>query len=214
MFPGPSPYPTHLSVSPWPSPSHSLKESKFNKRKKERQNNAHRNVAVEWMTLQQTPAGQLYSRQSLLFIFFLIYFEAERLACGLGHFSCVRLLAILWTTAHGVPLSTGCSRQEHWSGLPFPPPGDPPNPGMEPVSPASPALQADPLPLSHWEAILTIHTCTNFSTLKIHKLTPHPQNVPPVPFQLILPHSWSSSPRQPLTCFWPLQINFACSRAS
>ena len=35
------------------------------------------------------------------------------------------------------------SRQEHWSGLPFPSPGDPPNPGIEP---ASPALQADSLP--------------------------------------------------------------------
>ena len=75
MFPGPSPYPTHLSVSPWPSPSHSLKESKFNKRKKERQNNAHRNVAVEWMTLQQIPAEQLYSRQSLLFIYFFNLFR-------------------------------------------------------------------------------------------------------------------------------------------
>ena len=42
----------------------------------------------------------------------------------------------------------GFSRQEYWSGLPFPPPGDLPNPGMEPVSPAAPALQADSLLLS------------------------------------------------------------------
>ena len=41
------------------------------------------------------------------------------------------------------PLSMGFSRQEYWSGLPFPPPGDLPNPGFEPVSPVSPELQAD-----------------------------------------------------------------------
>ena len=40
----------------------------------------------------------------------------------------------------------GFSRQEYWSGLPFPPPGDPPNPGMEP---ASSALQVESLLLSH-----------------------------------------------------------------
>ena len=44
------------------------------------------------------------------------------------------------------PLSMDSSRQEHWSGLPFPPPGHLPNPGTEPVSPAAAALQADSLP--------------------------------------------------------------------
>ena len=42
--------------------------------------------------------------------------------------------------AHQVPLSMEFSRQEYWSGLPFPTPGDPPNPGIEPASPVSPAL--------------------------------------------------------------------------
>ena len=41
-----------------------------------------------------------------------------------------------WTVAHQGPLTTGFSRQEYWSGLPFPSPGDPPDPGMEPASPA------------------------------------------------------------------------------
>ena len=50
---------------------------------------------------------------------------------------------ILWTVAQQAPLSTGFSRQEYWSGLPFPSPGDLPNPGVEP---GSPALQADSLP--------------------------------------------------------------------
>ena len=47
------------------------------------------------------------------------------------------------------PLSKGFSWQEHWSGLPFPPPGNLPNPGIEPMSPESPELQADSFPLSH-----------------------------------------------------------------
>ena len=45
-----------------------------------------------------------------------------------------------WTVARLVPGSMGFSGQEYWSGLSFPPPGDLPDPGMEPVSPASPAL--------------------------------------------------------------------------
>ena len=48
-----------------------------------------------------------------------------------------------WTVALQAPLSMGCPRQEYWSGLPFPPPGDLPDPGIEPVSPA---LQVDSLP--------------------------------------------------------------------
>ena len=58
----------------------------------------------------------------------------------LNHFSPVRFCVILWTVAHHTPLSMGFSRQEYWSGLPCPPPGDLPDPGIEP---ASPALQAD-----------------------------------------------------------------------
>ena len=41
-----------------------------------------------------------------------------------------------WTVAHHAPLSMEFSRQEYWSGLPFPSPGDLPNPGMEPASPS------------------------------------------------------------------------------
>ena len=54
----------------------------------------------------------------------------------------VRLFATLWTVAHHAPLSMGFSRQEYWSGLLFPSPGDLPDPGIEP---GSPALQADAL---------------------------------------------------------------------
>ena len=52
----------------------------------------------------------------------------------------VRLFATLRTVVSQTPLSTGFSRQEYWSGLPFPPPGDLPEPGIEPVSPVAPAL--------------------------------------------------------------------------
>ena len=48
----------------------------------------------------------------------------------------VRLFAIPWTAAPQVPLSVGFSRQEYCSGLPFPSPGDLPDPGTEPESPA------------------------------------------------------------------------------
>ena len=45
-----------------------------------------------------------------------------------------------WTVAHQAPLSMGFSRQEYWSGLPCPPPGDLPDPGIEPSSLMPPAL--------------------------------------------------------------------------
>ena len=60
--------------------------------------------------------------------------------CMLSSFSCVRFFAILWAVARQAPLSMGFSRQEHWSGLPCPPPGDLPHSGIKPASPASPAL--------------------------------------------------------------------------
>ena len=57
--------------------------------------------------------------------------------------SCVRLFAAPWTVAYQAPPSMGFSRQEYWSGVPLPSPGDLPNPGIES---GSPALWADALP--------------------------------------------------------------------
>ena len=54
--------------------------------------------------------------------------------CMLPHFSPIRLFATLWTIACQAPLSMGFSRQEYWSGLLCPPPGDLPNLGTEPIS--------------------------------------------------------------------------------
>ena len=58
-------------------------------------------------------------------------------------FSHVRLFAVPWTVAYQAPPSMEFSRQEYWSGLPFPSPGDLPDPGIKPIFPA---LQADALP--------------------------------------------------------------------
>ena len=65
------------------------------------------------------------------------------LLCGRLHaesLSHVRLSVTLWTVARQAPLSVGFSRQEHWSGLPCPPPGGLPDRGIEPASLTAPAL--------------------------------------------------------------------------
>ena len=61
-------------------------------------------------------------------------------ACMLSCFTRVRFRATPWTAAHQAPLSTGFSRQEYWSGLLFPIPGNLPDPGKEAEFPAAPAL--------------------------------------------------------------------------
>ena len=61
-------------------------------------------------------------------------------ACMLSHFSFVRLFVTQWTVGCQVPLSMGFSRKEYWSGLPCPPSGNLPYPGIEPASLMSPAL--------------------------------------------------------------------------
>ena len=63
--------------------------------------------------------------------------------------SYVQLLGTLWTVARQAPLSMGFPWREHWSGLPCPPPGDLPDPGIKHESPETPALQVDYLQLSH-----------------------------------------------------------------
>ena len=60
--------------------------------------------------------------------------------CMLSCFSHVQLFVTQWAVALQAPLSMGFFRQEHWSGLPCPPPGDLPDPRIEPASLSSPAL--------------------------------------------------------------------------
>jgi len=64
----------------------------------------------------------------------VIFIHCQPLMCGFNLFSHVQLCMTLWTTACKTPLSMGFSRQEYWSGLPCPSPGDLPDPGIEPMS--------------------------------------------------------------------------------
>ena len=89
--------------------------------------------------LLDTKAKQIINIQRELWSF-SDFTESESISC-----SVVSNSAIPMTVAHQAPLSMEFSRQEYWSGLPFPSPGDLPNPGIEPESPASPALQVDSL---------------------------------------------------------------------
>ena len=90
--------------------------------------------------------SKISEKFSDLFLFFQLWAITYMCVCihvccaVLSCFNHVQLFATLWTVAHQAPLSMGFSRQEFWSGLPFPPPGDLPDPGIKPTPPASPAL--------------------------------------------------------------------------
>ena len=72
----------------------------------------------------------------------LKYLRSQLPSCYsvLSHFSRIQFFVTPWTVDHRAPLAMGFSRQEYWSGLPCPPAGDLPNPGMEPPSLMSPVL--------------------------------------------------------------------------
>ena len=79
--------------------------------------------------------------------------DLERPLCkAVQSLSHARLFATPCPAARQAPLSTGFPRQEYWSGVPCPPPGDSPDLEIEPKSPAAPVLQVDSLPLSHRES--------------------------------------------------------------
>ena len=98
--------------------------------------------------------------QSLLGMFFDV--------CMLSCFSHVQLFANPWTVTHQAPLSMGFSRPEHWGGLPFPPPGDLPNPGNKPDKPDYQTW----LPLSHQGSHVVWYVTTNhfYLFIKIQKI--------------------------------------------
>ena len=93
-------------------------------------------LAVQWVVLQGSVVSPFISIQESVFP------DGSRpLACM--HAKSLRLLsdcATPWTVAHQAPLSMGFSRQEYWSGLSCPPPGDFPDPGIKPASLTSPTL--------------------------------------------------------------------------
>ena len=75
--------------------------------------------------------------------------------CMFSCFNCVQLFVTIWTVACQAPLSMGLSRQEYWSGLPCPPIGYLPNPG---IKPRSPALHVNYLPLGYGGNPLLVDT--------------------------------------------------------
>ena len=125
--------------------------------------------------------------RTLLKMFFLIYFLIEgKLLYNVVSFSAVQqhksgiimyvccprsfpscpTLCNLGTGARQAPLSMGFSRQEYWSGLLSPPPRDLPDPGIKPIPPASPALQAVSLPTEPPRK--PIITYKHLSKIRIH----------------------------------------------
>ena len=75
---------------------------------------------------------------TVMYYFFILIIKVH--ACVLSHFSCVRLFVTFWTVVYQAPLFIWFPRREYWSGLPCPPPGDHPYPGIKTRSLMSPAL--------------------------------------------------------------------------
>ena len=97
-------------------------------------------------------------------------------SCMLSHFSHVQLFVTLWTIACQAPLPMGFSRQEYWSALPCPSPGDLPDPGIKPMSLMSPALVGGFFTTSAtWEAPILGHA-SHFICLTLVLLSVAPTN--------------------------------------
>ena len=122
----------------------------------------HKNLSLAWeapdstRATHRTPSTSSFSLPFQLFEKknICLFIESNRMTwivmCVLSCFSHVQLCETLWAVAHQAPLSMRFSRKEYWSGLPCPPGGDLPNPGVEPMSPPAPALQVDSSSLTHW----------------------------------------------------------------
>ena len=108
--------------------------------------------------LWKLPDGVNWLRGKLGLSKSLIQFSVDGWSCvpswlfKVKSLSLVQLLATPWTVAYQPPLSMGLSKQEYWSELPFPSPGDLPNPG---IKPGSPALQTDALPFEPLHLLFT-----------------------------------------------------------
>ena len=118
-------------------------------------------------------------------------------ACLLSCFSWVWFFVTLWTVAYQVPLSMGFSKQRYCSGLPCLTPGHLLDPGVEPVSPMSPALQVDSLLLSHWQSSVQFSCSVVSESLRPHGLEhSRPPCLSPTPGVYLnpCPSSWWCHP--------------------
>ena len=132
-------------------------------------------VPLLWLSIMPSKSIHIASNGKVSFFFY-------GQACTLSCFSCVWLFATLWTVARQAPLSMGFSRQDYCSGLPFPSPGDLPNPGIEPTSLLSPALAGgffttsatwEALFIAKWHCIVHVHPSIylfTVSSLSVHLL--------------------------------------------
>ena len=109
--------------------------------------------------------------------------------------SCVQLFATLWTVAYQAPLSMEFSRQEYWSGLPFPAPGDFPDPG---ITPGSPTLLADTLPSEPpgklMNALLLLLLLSYFSNVRLCATTETAAHQAPWSLGFSRQEHWSGLP--------------------
>ena len=122
--------------------------------------------------------------------------------------SCVWFFATPWTVECQALLSLGFFREEYWSGLPCPPPGDLPYPGIKPTSPASSALQADSLPLGHllsFPNLLTLIKCSNLtaSSFRIWNSSAGFSSSPLTLFVVMLPKAQLTSHSKVSGSEWP-----------
>ena len=127
--------------------------------------------------------------------------HARMLSC----FSYVQLFVTLWTIAQQDPLSKGFSRQEYWSGFPCPPPGDFPDPGIQPVSLASPALAGRFFTISAtWEAQFPLYSKEKIFLYLLSRFSSHLYSVQiPSPQSQLEDLKTSESPR---SHYWPLLL--------
>ena len=113
----------------------------------------------------------------------------------LGCFSRVQLFVTLWIVARQAPLPMGFSRQEYWSGLLCPPPGDLPEPG---IKPASPVWQLDSLSLSH-----PGNQSCHLRDIVIHVLLPLPERSEFYPYETIF---WARRHQHLLPAHFPRSV--------
>ena len=101
-------------------------------------------VRCSWSLVTQNLRSILINKCPLVITFCKsgLPYNRKELKCILV-LSHVHFFVTPWIVACQAPLSIGFFSQEYWRGLPFPPPGDHPGPGIEPTSPVSPAFQAD-----------------------------------------------------------------------
>ena len=102
-----------------------------------------------------------------------VYFDVRQESLYVIVLSHVRLFTTLWTIGHQAALSMRFPRQEYRSGLPFPPPGDFPNPGIEPMSLMSHASASKPFTTSTtWEALKIFRPSSNLWQVLLNSSQP------------------------------------------